>query len=144
MHCARCIDKLRMNFCFLFEQVKDKCLFLWVSLVNNQVVIFIHAIWKDDVMNFEDSITNKIYRLKFCLEIILCLSQFQGCSHVEESPVLFGLLDLYFLPVCSQDLQLVFLYHVWSTLLWKESKAFFLSCFNTLGNPLQPCTPQLS
>jgi hypothetical protein len=27
MHCGRCKDQLRMNFCPQFEQVKDNCLF---------------------------------------------------------------------------------------------------------------------
>lgn len=59
MDCIRCTDHLGMNFC-LFEQLKDYCLF-YVILINYQ--IFIHAIRKNDMINFADSVANKIYRL---------------------------------------------------------------------------------
>lgn len=50
--------------------------------------MFIHATWKDGMMNFETSVANKIHKL--CIaevvdETFLCLSQFQGCSYVAGS-----------------------------------------------------------
>lgn len=51
-------------------------------------------------MSFEDSVRKKVYvQLKFWLETLLCLSQFQGFSQGEESanhgPVLDGLLQFF-------------------------------------------------
>jgi hypothetical protein len=52
------------------------------------------------MMSFEDSVRKKVYvQLKFWLETLLCLSQFQGFSQGEESanhgPVLDGLLEFF-------------------------------------------------
>jgi hypothetical protein len=49
--------------------------------------------------NLKDSITNKIYWLiiaEVLLEAFLCLSQFQGCSHVEGQRIM--LLVLFDIP----------------------------------------------
>ena len=78
-------------------------------------------------MNFEDSVANKFYWL--CIAEVLARDIFVSqptlglfpCRGISKSCYLSCL--EFFFPVCSQK---IFLYHVWSILLWKP---FLLSCY---------------
>lgn len=58
-----CSAQVKKIFCSLFEQVKGKCLSLEDSLILNQIIIFIHAIGKDSMMNIEESIVINMHWL---------------------------------------------------------------------------------
>lgn len=65
----------------------------WVWTV---IFIFIHAVWKDGMVNPEDSVGNKIYCLYLAkvLETFSCLSLFQSSSHVEGPAFMLHALGL--------------------------------------------------